>query len=96
MIMIAAVVIALVFMLGFSGYISAFVERHPTFKMLALSFLILIGVALVAEGFHQKIPKGYLYFSMAFSAAVEVLNMKLRRKTAPVHLHEPYAADREK
>jgi len=93
LVMILAVVIALVFMLAFSGYISAFVERHPTFKMLALSFLILIGVALVAEGFHQKIPKGYIYFSMAFSAMVEVLNMKLRRKGPAVHLHEAYVAN---
>ncbi len=92
LVMILAVVIALFFMLAFSGYISAFVERHPTFKMLALSFLILIGVALVAESFHQKIPKGYIYFSMAFSAMVEVLNMKLRKKAAPVHLHESYVA----
>ena len=58
-----------------------------------LSFLILIGVALVAEGFHQKIPKGYIYFSMAFSAGVEVLNMKFRKKSAPVQLHEAYSAD---
>ncbi len=89
-IMITAVVIALGFMLFFSGYISAFVERHPTFKILALSFLILIGVALVAEGFHQKIPKGYIYFSMAFSVIVELLNMKLRKKSRPVHLRDPY------
>jgi predicted tellurium resistance membrane protein TerC len=93
LVMILAVVIALFFMLGFSGYISAFVERHPTFKMLALSFLMLIGVALVAEGFHQKIPKGYIYFSMAFSTMVEVLNMKLRKKGPPVHLHEAYVAN---
>jgi predicted tellurium resistance membrane protein TerC len=96
LIMIMAVVIALFFMLAFSGYISAFVERHPTFKMLALSFLILIGVALVAESFHQKIPKGYIYFSMAFSAMVEILNMKLRKKTPPVHLHEAYVAAEKK
>jgi predicted tellurium resistance membrane protein TerC len=96
LVMILAVVIALVFMLAFSGYISAFVERHPTFKMLALSFLILIGVALVAESFHQKIPKGYIYFSMAFSVMVEVLNMKLRKKAAPVHLHEAYVANDKK
>ena len=95
-VMIAAVVIALLFMLAFSGYISNFVDRHPTFKMLALSFLILIGVALVAEGFHQKIPKGYIYFSMAFSAGVELLNMKLRKKAVPVHLHEKYIPDNGK
>ena len=93
LIMITAVVIALGFMLFFSGYISSFVERHPTFKMLALSFLILIGVALVAEGFHQKIPKGYIYFSMAFSVMVELLNMKLRKKSPPVHLREAYKSE---
>lgn len=94
LVMIAAVVIALVFMLAFSGYISGFVEKHPTFKMLALSFLILIGVALVAESLHQKIPKGYIYFSMAFSVAVEILNMKLRKKTQPVHLHSAYVTEK--
>jgi predicted tellurium resistance membrane protein TerC len=93
LVMIIAVVIALGFMLAFSGYISSFVERHPTFKMLALSFLILIGVALVAESFHQKIPKGYIYFSMAFSVLVELLNMKLRKKAQPVHLHEAYVPE---
>jgi predicted tellurium resistance membrane protein TerC len=89
-IMIAAVVIALVFMLGFSKFISGFIEKHPTLKMLALSFLILIGCALVAEGFHREIPKGYIYFSMAFSLGVEMINIKLRRKSPPVHLHQPY------
>ena len=93
LIMITAVVIALGFMLFFSDYISSFVERHPTFKMLALSFLILIGVALVAEGFHQKIPKGYIYFSMAFSVIVELLNMELRKKSPPVHLREAYKSE---
>ena len=92
-VMIAAVVIALGFMLVFSGYISAFIERHPTLKMLALSFLILIGVTLVAESFHQKISKGYIYFAMAFSVGVEILNIKLRKKAAPVHLHQPYAPE---
>jgi predicted tellurium resistance membrane protein TerC len=89
-IMIIAVVIALFFMLLFAGKISTFIERHPTLKMLALSFLILIGVALVAEGFHHKIPKGYIYFSMAFSLGVEILNIKLRPKATPVHLHQAY------
>lgn len=92
-VMIAAVVIALGFMLVFSGYISAFIERHPTLKMLALSFLILIGVTLVAESFHQKISKGYIYFAMAFSVGVEILNIKLRKKVTPVHLHQPYAPE---
>jgi len=92
-IMITAVVVALGFMLVFAGHISAFIDRHPTLKMLALSFLILIGVALVAESFHHKIPKGYIYFSMAFSIGVEILNIKLRKKAAPVHLHQPYKAE---
>jgi len=89
-VMVAAVVISMGFMLAFAGHISAFIEKHPTLKMLALSFLILIGFALVAEGLHQKIPKGYIYFAMAFSVLVELLNMKLRRKPQPVELHQPY------
>ena len=92
-VMIAAVVIAILFMLAFAGTISAFIDRHPTLKMLALSFLILIGVALVAESFHHKIPKGYIYFSMAFSLGVEILNLKLRRKAPPVHLHQAYTEE---
>jgi len=87
-VMIAAIVIAIGFMLVFSGAISAFVDRHPTIKMLALSFLLLIGVALVAESFHHHIPKGYIYFAMAFSVFVEMLNLRLR-KGLPVKLHEP-------
>ena len=79
-IMITAVVIAIGVMLVFAGRVSDFVERHPTIKMLALSFLLLIGVMLVMEGFHGHIPKGYIYFAMAFSLAVELLNMKLRKK----------------
>jgi predicted tellurium resistance membrane protein TerC len=89
-IMIIAVVVAVGFMLVFSGQISRFIERHPTIKMLALSFLMLIGVALVAEGFHKEIPKGYIYFSMAFAVLVEILNINLRKKTAPVELHQEY------
>jgi predicted tellurium resistance membrane protein TerC len=80
-------------MLKFAGAISDFVNRHPTLKMLALSFLILIGVALVGEGLGHHIPKGYIYFSMAFAFGVEMLNLKLRKKqavTAPVELHQPY------
>ncbi len=83
-VMIAAVVISIVVMLIFAQAIGAFVERHPTIKMLALSFLILIGVLLVADGFGQHIPKGYVYFAMAFSLGVEMLNLRLRRKSAPV------------
>jgi predicted tellurium resistance membrane protein TerC len=91
-IMIAAVVVAIGFMMAFSGAISAFVSRHPTIKMLALSFLILIGVALIAEGFDRHIPKGYIYFAMAFSVGVELLNLRSRRRHAEVvQLRRPYA-----
>ncbi len=89
-IMIAAVVIAVLAMLLFVNQISQFVEEHPSIKMLALSFLIMIGALLVAEGFHQHIPKGYVYFSMAFSVAVEMLNIRMRKKSAKVKLHQPY------
>ncbi len=85
-VMIAAVVIAVLFMMLFAGPISAFVERHPTIKMLALSFLLLIGVNLVAEGAGFHIPKGYTYFAMAFSVFVEMLNLRIRKRTAAVHL----------
>ena len=91
-IMIAAVVISIIAMMAFAGTIGAFVQRHPTIKMLALSFLLLIGVTLIAEGLHQHIPKGYIYFAMAFSVLVEVLNMRLRKRAEkPVHLHNPYS-----
>lgn len=90
-VMIAAVIIALIFMLFFAGTISDFIHKHPSLKMLALSFLILIGCALVAEGFHKQIPKGYIYFSMAFSVGVEALNIRMRTKQQkPVKLHQPY------
>jgi predicted tellurium resistance membrane protein TerC len=92
-VMIAAVVVAVGFMLLFSGKISAFVDRHPTVKILALSFLIMIGVMLVAEAFDHHIPKGYVYFAMAFSVFVETLNLRLRKKSSPVHLHEAYVAE---
>ncbi|HUR96812.1 MAG TPA: TerC family protein [Pyrinomonadaceae bacterium] len=94
-IMIAAVVISIVAMMFFAGPIGAFVERHPTIKMLALSFLLLIGVTLVGEGLGQHIPKGYIYFAMAFSVLVEVLNMRLRKKSDPVHLHNQYSDEDE-
>ncbi len=87
-VMIAAVVIAVGFMLVFAAPISRFVESHPTVKMLALSFLLLIGFALVAEGFDQHIPKGYIYFAMAFSLGVEMLNLRLRPRAKPVRLRE--------
>jgi predicted tellurium resistance membrane protein TerC len=84
-IMVAAIVISVGIMMWASGPLGDFVERHPTIKMLALSFLLLIGMALVAEGFHQHIPKGYIYFAMGFSVFVEMLNLRARRGT-PVHL----------
>jgi len=91
-VMVAAVVVAIGFMMAFSGAISGFVSRHPTIKMLALSFLILIGVALIAEGLDQHIPKGYIYFAMAFSVGVELLNQRVRRRQAEVvELRRPYA-----
>src|SRR6185369_10848424 len=91
-VMIAAVVLAMFFMLIFVNRVSAFIDRHPTIKMLALSFLILIGCALVAEGFHRAIPKGYIYFSMVFSLAVEMLNIRTRKriKARKLHLNQPY------
>lgn len=90
-VMIAAVVIAVMFMMWWSRAIGEFVERHPTIKMLALSFLILIGVNLVADGLGQHIPKGYTYFAMAFSVMVEMINIKMRSRTEkPLHLREAY------
>jgi predicted tellurium resistance membrane protein TerC len=91
-IMIAAVIGAVIVMIGFAGAIARFVERHPTVKMLALSFLLLIGVTLIAEGFDQHISKGYIYSAMAFSVFVEMLNLKAGRAApAPVKLHKRYA-----
>ena len=95
-VMVAAVVIAVGFMMLFSGTIGAFVERHPTVKMLALSFLLLIGMALIGDGFDMHIPKGYIYFAMAFSVFVEMLNLRLRRAQGkPVRLHSPYEESAE-
>lgn len=90
-IMIAAVVIAVGVMLVSAGPISDFVEKHPTVKMLALSFLLLIGVSLMAEGFHHHIPKGYIYFAMGFSIFVEMVNLRMKAKTKPVQLHQKYS-----
>ncbi|MCC6866167.1 MAG: TerC family protein [Ignavibacteria bacterium] len=88
-IMIAAVVISVIFMMFTSGAVSDFVHKHPTVKILALSFLLLIGVTLLAEGFDQHISKGYIYFAMAFSVFVEMINIKIRSKSSvPVHLKE--------
>jgi predicted tellurium resistance membrane protein TerC len=92
-IMTAAVVIAAGVMIFSSGPLSAFVERHPTIKMLALAFLLLIGFTLIVEGLHQHIPKGYIYFAMAFSLFVEFLNLRLRKTGAPVKLHEAYVSE---
>jgi predicted tellurium resistance membrane protein TerC len=92
-IMIIAVVIAAVVMVFVASPVSGFVERHPTVKMLALSFLLLIGFTLVAEAFHVEIPKGYIYFAMGFSVFVEVLNLRVRGQ--PVHLRERYVAEAE-
>lgn len=89
-VMIAAVIIAVGVMLVFADAISGFVERHPTIKILALSFLLLIGVTLVADGFGTHVAKGYIYFAMAFSLGVEMLNLRLRAKQKPVELHQPY------
>ena len=88
-VMIIAVLASVAVMLLASKYIYEFVNRHPTVKMLALSFLLLIGMTLIAEGVDQKIPKGYVYFSMAFALLVEVLNIRSRKPKSPVHLHEP-------
>jgi predicted tellurium resistance membrane protein TerC len=91
-IMVAAVVLSVAIMMFAAEPISAFVGRHPTVKMLALSFLLLIGVSLVGDGLGMHIPKGYIYFAMGFSVAVEMINLRARRGT-PVHLHEPYLPD---
>jgi predicted tellurium resistance membrane protein TerC len=91
-IMVTAILIAVGVMLLFAGAVSQFVERHPTVKMLALSFLILIGVMLVVEGFHGHIPRGYIYFAMAFSLGVEMLNLRLRKVSEPVTLRQTYVS----
>jgi predicted tellurium resistance membrane protein TerC len=89
-VMILAVIIAVGVMLVSAGTISDFVDRHPTVKILALSFLLLIGVSLIGEGLDQHIPKGYIYFAMAFSVFVEMINLRVRAKSEPVHLHQAY------
>ena len=91
-VMVIAIVISVAVMMVFVNPISAFVERHPTVKMLALSFLLLIGVALIADGLGLHIPRGYIYFAMGFSVMVELLNLRLRRHPPPpVQLHQPIA-----
>ena len=91
-IMVAAVVIAVAVMMAFAGPVSSFIEKHPTMKILALSFLVLVGFVLMLEGFHKEIPKGYIYFAMAFSFIVEMLNVRMRRRSDPVKLHDTYTA----
>jgi len=93
-VMILAVMLAVGVMLLSAAAIGDFVERHPTVKILALSFLLLIGVSLLAEGFDQHIPKGYIYFAMAFSVFVEVINLRVRARAEPVHLHRAYKESR--
>jgi predicted tellurium resistance membrane protein TerC len=90
-VMIAAVVLSVGLMMVFAGPIGRFVSDHPTIKMLALSFLVVVGIVLIAEGFDSHVPKGYVYFAMAFSLGVELLNIKLRKRSAkPVDLHNAY------
>ena len=94
-VMIVAVVISVLIMMVAAEPISGFVHRHPTVKMLALSFLLLIGMSLVAEGLDHHIPKGYVYFAMGFSVFVEAMNLRVRKKAEPVHLRDAYVADAE-
>ena len=94
-VMIVAVVISVLIMMLAAEPISSFVHRHPTVKVLALSFLLLIGMSLLLEGFDHHIPKGYVYFAMGFSVFVEMINLRVRRKTAPVQLRDPYLPEAE-
>lgn len=94
-VMIVAVMISVIIMMVAAEPISAFVHRHPTVKMLALSFLLLIGLSLLLEGFDHHIPKGYIYFAMGFSVFVEMINLRVRRHTEPVQLREPYVGGAE-
>jgi len=94
-IMIAAVVASVAVMMAFAGPIGRYISARPTIKMLALSFLLMIGLVLVVDGFGMHVPKGYVYFAMAFSVLVEMLNMRARRKAAPVRLHEPFQGSPE-
>ncbi len=92
-VMVVAVIIAVGIMMLSAGSVSEFVQRHPTVKVLALSFLMLIGLSLVGEGLGHHIPKGYIYFAMGFSVFVELINLRLRKPGIPVDLHEPYTPD---
>jgi predicted tellurium resistance membrane protein TerC len=91
-IMVAAVVVATLIMIGASTSISGFVDRHPSIKVLALSFLLMIGFTLIVEGLDHHVPKGYVYFAMAFSMFVEMLNIKMRKKREAVKLRAPYSS----
>ena len=93
-VMIAAVIVSVAIMMGAAEPISAFVHKHPTVKMLALSFLLLIGLSLLLEGFGQHIPKGYIYFAMGFSVFVEMVNIRVRGKAVPIQLREAYVKDK--
>jgi predicted tellurium resistance membrane protein TerC len=93
-IMVTAVIISVAIMMFAAEPISGFVNRHPTVKMLALSFLLLIGLSLVGEGVGFHIPKGYVYFAMGFSVFVEMINLRLRKKTEPIKLHSPYVEEK--
>jgi len=95
-VMIAAVITAVLVMMLFAKAIGDFVGRHPTMKMLALAFLVAIGVMLIADGFGHHVPKGYIYFAMAFSLFVEMLNIRARHREPPVHLRTPYAEPSQK
>jgi predicted tellurium resistance membrane protein TerC len=92
-VMIAAVVLSVGLMMVFAGPIGRFVSAHPTIKMLALAFLVVIGVMLIAEGFDHHVPKGYVYSAMAFAVIVEMLNIRMRGRAKPVHLHTAYAPE---
>jgi len=92
-VIVIAMVLSVLVMLAFAGSIGAFVNRHPSMKILALSFLLLIGVMLVAEGFGQHVNKGYIYFAMAFSLLVELLNMRLRKRQRPLELHHKFESE---
>jgi len=95
-VMIAAVVVSVLLMMAFAGGIGRVVSSHPTIKMLALAFLLVIGVVLIADGFDHHVPKGYVYFAMAFSVAVELLNIRMRKRAVrPAELHERYTRDSE-
>jgi predicted tellurium resistance membrane protein TerC len=91
-IMITAIILAVIIMMIFANTVSDFVHRHPTIKMLALSFLLMIGLMLLVDGFGYHVPKGYIYFAMAFSVFVEMLNIRMRKVAAPVELHDPAKA----